>query len=724
MALTFVAGLLAFSHAAQADAPRWSAPVKIATVTSPVGDASVIAPRVATGPDGTSAIAWFEYVAVSADPSALGRIRVMLSSVSPTGTVRAPIELDSGYSPTSAPSPDLPTVSLGGSPQIAVGPGGAISASWQTAATGCEPGACAQRVKLAQIGADGSLRRETTVTNRGIITVDGPAPAIAIDGASRTWLAWNSVDPGSSEDPSLHATGVTADGERLDDISLGTLPNGIVGTPTIRALEDGNVGVAWANIPAQSTSLVAHFRRISAAGIAGPDLLTSSVPSWSETAQLAIGGDGSLVGASNDYAFGEIQRMAPDGTVSAPIRYSSSLYNLDMRTTVDRVGRVCTATMIGSLYANGVYIDRLDPAGFPQPRVAMPASSQSLTYAQPGGVAQLSDGSCAFSYTASTGAIDSSSSETLRTGLALAIATGAGEVTDVTRLVDPAGMTKRDFVISGSQPIDASPDNVVTTAWTTGSWTETSDGRKQGPRDIWVSRHLPAGAGSGVRADPIGAPLEDSAEGPSRGPSGPLNGNPYCQGLSSALCLQRPTYATSSNPGAPRKACDPGDDAGWINVSGTTIACIFTGDIWDDPKLLSAKQKCIFNISIDAVAFTRLLKAKKYVTAIETAKNSLSKAVAQIGKVAYPGKTTRDAKVVDDLKTSLSIIHSPNDALLTVVSSRRVLDALILKLGSSSAAALKLARGLAAIEEAIGLAIDTVTGVQDLKDCAVAFAGP
>jgi hypothetical protein len=62
--------------------------------------------------------------------------------------------------------------------------------------------------------------------------------------------------------------------------------------------------------------------------------------------------------------------------------------------------------------------------------------------------------------------------------------------------------------------------------------------------------------------------------------------------------------------------------------------------------------------------------------------------------------------------------------LITAISSRRVLDGLITKLGKGGPQALKLAQGVAVVKAAVINLIKTVSGIQDLQDCKTAFDGP
>jgi hypothetical protein len=170
--------------------------------------------------------------------------------------------------------------------------------------------------------------------------------------------------------------------------------------------------------------------------------------------------------------------------------------------------------------------------------------------------------------------------------------------------------------------------------------------------------------------------------------------------------------------------CDPGADTSWLNIAGTTFTCIGSGDIWDDPSLISARKKCIINLGIDFAPFFKALKWRKYAKAAKAVKLSLKTLAQRVASSSYPGKLSGDAKAVDDLRTGLDLIKTPDQAILTAVSSRRVLDGLITKLGKGGPQALKLARGIGVVEAAVINLIKTVSGIQDLQDCVAAFDGP
>jgi hypothetical protein len=171
--------------------------------------------------------------------------------------------------------------------------------------------------------------------------------------------------------------------------------------------------------------------------------------------------------------------------------------------------------------------------------------------------------------------------------------------------------------------------------------------------------------------------------------------------------------------------CDPGANTNWLNIAGTTFTCIVSSQVWDDPNLISAKKKCVINLGIDFLPFVKALKLPKYVKEAEAVKLSLKTLAQRLASTSYPGKLSRDAKAVDDLRTGLDLITTPDQAILTAVSSRRVLDGLITKLGKGGPqAVLKLAQGVAVVKAAVINLIKIVSGIQDLRDCETAFDGP
>lgn len=167
--------------------------------------------------------------------------------------------------------------------------------------------------------------------------------------------------------------------------------------------------------------------------------------------------------------------------------------------------------------------------------------------------------------------------------------------------------------------------------------------------------------------------------------------------------------------------CDPGASNHWLHVAGKTFTCMASLQFWSEPGLVSAKKKCLVNLAIDAPTFGKALKAPKYIRAAGELKYSLKAIAKSIRSASYPGKTAGDAKAVGDILSNLSAIKSPEDALLTLVSARRVLDGLIRKLGGPGS---KLAKNIALLRTATEKFIETVTGIQDVKDCVTAFNGP
>jgi hypothetical protein len=170
--------------------------------------------------------------------------------------------------------------------------------------------------------------------------------------------------------------------------------------------------------------------------------------------------------------------------------------------------------------------------------------------------------------------------------------------------------------------------------------------------------------------------------------------------------------------------CDPGDDTNWLHIVRVTFTCIVSEDVWSDPTLISAKNRCIINLGVDFLPFIKALKLPKYVKETGSVEATLRLLGQRLTAASYPGKVSGDAQAVSDIQTSLRAIKDPNQAILTVISSRRVLGGLITKLGKGGAAAAKLAHEVAVVETAVTNLVETVSGIQDIKDCITAFGGP
>lgn len=170
--------------------------------------------------------------------------------------------------------------------------------------------------------------------------------------------------------------------------------------------------------------------------------------------------------------------------------------------------------------------------------------------------------------------------------------------------------------------------------------------------------------------------------------------------------------------------CDPGADSSWLNIAGTTLTCIGSGEVWDDPAILSAKKKCVINLTTDFLPFLKAFKLPKYFKKAQEVKLSIGVLATRLKATTYPKKLSGDAKAVENLKTVLDLVKSPDEAILTAISSRRVLDGLITKLGKGGPAALKLAKDVAVVRAAIEDLIKTVTGINDIEECVAAFSAP
>jgi hypothetical protein len=170
--------------------------------------------------------------------------------------------------------------------------------------------------------------------------------------------------------------------------------------------------------------------------------------------------------------------------------------------------------------------------------------------------------------------------------------------------------------------------------------------------------------------------------------------------------------------------CDPGADTDWLHVVGVTFTCIVSDDVWSDPTLISAKKRCVISLGIDFLPFVKALKLPKYIKEADSVEAALKLLSRRLAAASYPGKGSGDAAAVDDVQTSLKAISTPDQALLTVVSSRRVLEGLSNKLGSGGAAAAKLAHDVSIVRVAVTNLVETVSGIEDIKDCVTAFNGP
>jgi hypothetical protein len=167
--------------------------------------------------------------------------------------------------------------------------------------------------------------------------------------------------------------------------------------------------------------------------------------------------------------------------------------------------------------------------------------------------------------------------------------------------------------------------------------------------------------------------------------------------------------------------CDPGSDTNWLHTGGLTFVCILSGDVWDDPDLISAKKRCIINLGLTFIPFTKAAKLPKYFRDVKKMEFSLETVSAEIGRASYPEKAARDEKLVSGLETTIESITDPQQAILTFVSSNRVLDSLIAKLGRGSAQAHEVAADLAVAQATVKNVLSIVTGAQDISDCVKTF---
>lgn len=171
--------------------------------------------------------------------------------------------------------------------------------------------------------------------------------------------------------------------------------------------------------------------------------------------------------------------------------------------------------------------------------------------------------------------------------------------------------------------------------------------------------------------------------------------------------------------------CDPGSDTNWLHIAGVTFTCIVSLQFWTEPGLITAKDRCIVNLGVTFVPFARAFAVGgRFVRQAKTVKAALQALAREVASTTYPSKSSNDAQAIDDIKTSLDAITNPSQALLAIVSSRRVLDGLLTKLAKDGAGAAKAAHDLAVVKTAVTSLIETAAGIQAIKDCVTAFNGP
>lgn len=175
----------------------------------------------------------------------------------------------------------------------------------------------------------------------------------------------------------------------------------------------------------------------------------------------------------------------------------------------------------------------------------------------------------------------------------------------------------------------------------------------------------------------------------------------------------------------PVGTCDPGSNTSWLQIAGITFACVLSGQVWDDPTLVSAKKRCVIKIGLSPfVPFSRALQLPRFAKQASKIELSLRDLRTAVKAASYPRKATGDAEAVDNILNALERSRTPEQALVTAVSSRRILDGLILKLGEGGRDARVSAQRIAVFKAALGELLEALSGVQDVKDCKAAFLGP
>lgn len=613
------------------------------------------------------------------------------------------------------------------------------------------------RIMHAAIGASGTVTPEQPLT--GVVPSSGVLRAAPV-GPENSLLVWIERESptrllyryalvnGTTLVAGPSTLGIAA--ERTSDGTLGPR------SPLIRTTPSGDAFVVWLEA-AEPTRILSRLVRPT--GAVGPtaEIEPEQSPNWGTEMAAAVSGS-ALVVAWTKRDTARIDGVLTGGATGVARAVVTGTGAVDVKTVAPPSGGITPGNVAVIASPATTVVGWTETTGFGS---AWSYRAQRLTASgEPSGTPETwaSGTNPSFSGPPQTAVAAADS------GLGMLVTYGFGRPTNVVAF-SPDGSQQGAWELTSAQvlepPVLIPQRGNVRVAWVAGTSLQSRSVTADGPGEVQTigpveNATYPPGALHGVRGsgrvligwhqerpdagDPTSnavgtfvASLEGDAPAEGPPPAAPAQpGEPEtpatppadklpvaCNGVE-LLCVE-PTFATASTPGSTRKPCDPGADTGWVNVAGTTFACIFTGDIWDDPTLISAKQKCVTSLAIDAAAFTKVLKARKYLKAAQEVKLSLATLATRLRKASYPGKLSRDAAVVDDLQTALALIRTPDQALLTAVSSRRVLDALILKLGRSNPG---LAKDIAVVKTALTNAIQLISGIQTLQDCKVAFAGP
>lgn len=157
-------------------------------------------------------------------------------------------------------------------------------------------------------------------------------------------------------------------------------------------------------------------------------------------------------------------------------------------------------------------------------------------------------------------------------------------------------------------------------------------------------------------------------------------------------------------------------DTGWLSIAGTTFACIFSGDVWDDPDLVSAKQRCVTRLTVAFAPFAKLLRAPAYWKRFTALRVRIKAVGASVRKLGY----ANEARALEDV-LDLAQITSPSQIPLVVASTNRVLGSVIGKLSRGSRDAQAVARQLAALKTDVKAFVTALTGAADVADCVRIF---
>ena len=702
---TSAACLLISVNVASADG--WASASRIASVP---GAVEYTAPLVSVGADGTTAVTWVdEQSAPTSNYPSRRLVRAMLAIVDTDGTSSAPQVLDSGY--TKPPGDeDAPASVAQGSPQVAVNSDGEVFVVWGHFAAASQ----ATGLRAARFSRSGTRLSTSVVTARGALPPDGHGyfanRYVALSNADDAYVVWmdwerTNLDQTVPDTYSLHLTRFDGSSRRRDSTLGSTGIGHMPGPASLNLSRNGGAIVGWVS---QGSNSFPHLFAFTETGGLGPDLVSGTSISGSMPL-MNIADDGTTAIAGRTDA-GSLRLFTSAGQLLPPISLGGRQVNILMSLSLSNAGNLCASAYLGGGgHPSGM--ETLAARSIQDTPVRRVLGVADLGWrATPIGAASSDNGRCVFAATTSNDPITYRDDPSLyRSGLSMAVLDPASTNPIVTRIVDPdAPGSAGTSGISLAYAMKGVPSGV----------------------DYYFTR-LPS---EGTTALTCGVPpLLPCGEQPATGngqPVGSANStnpqpsldDPLCSDpITAPLCVPRNYYPA---PGPSRKPCDPGTDSGWVNVTGTTFACIFSGNIWDDPTLLTAKQKCTFGLAIDVLPFAKVVKLPKYVKATGSLRLFFADAAKALRKTSYPGKLTKDAKIVDDLKLGLRVIKTPDQALLTVVSSRRVLDALILKLGSGGPEARRVAQKLAVGKTLISDVVDAVSGAQTINECRIAFAGP